>query len=142
MKEVKTILSIDLGKTCGVAVSINGEIEHAQEYVNSGLFEFNTFVKEMIILWRPDVILIPYPTRFYYVIIAHAKLMGIVEAEAEKRNITVIEVQDSTCKKVVLGRGNAKKEDIAIYYSDKYPSITSGHILDSIMFVDWFLKSA
>ena len=67
--------------------------------------------------------------------------MGVVELEAEKKDIQVIEVQDGTCKKVVLGNGRAKKEDIAAYYKDIHPEVTSEHILDSILFIDWYNKS-
>lgn len=134
------ILSIDLGKTCGVAVSVNGEIEHTQEYTHKGLLDFQIFVKETILLWQPELILIPFPTRFYYVMIAHAKLMGIVEAEADKFGVAVIETQDNVCKKVVLGKGNSKKEDIEAYYKDKFPE-ASEHEMDAVMFIDWYLKS-
>lgn len=136
-----TILSIDLGKTCGIAISIDGEIEDTEEYKFNGLLDLHTLVREKCNLWEPDVILIPYPTHHYYVIMSHAKMMGVIEMEAEKRNITVIEVQDSTCKKTVLGKGNAKKEDIANYYKKIHPDIKSEHILDSVMFIDWYLKS-
>jgi len=134
------ILSIDLGVTCGVAVMIDGELEFTEEYeYKKGLLQLQTYVKQLIMLWQPDLILIPYPTRHYNVIMSHGKMIGVIEAVAEYKDILTIEVQDNTCKKVVLGKGNARKEDIALFYKDQYPEIESEHILDAIMFCDYYL---
>jgi Holliday junction resolvasome RuvABC endonuclease subunit len=70
---------------------------------------------------------------------SHGKMIGVIEAAAEYKDILVIEVQDSTCKKVVLGKGNAKKADIALFYKDQYPEIESEHILDCVMFCHYYL---
>ena len=140
MTDKITILSIDLGKTCGVAVVTEQGLEFSEDYNFKTLLQLQTYTKGLLSLWRPDVVLIPYPTRFYRVILAHAKMMGVIEAAAEYRDTLVIEVQDSTCKKVVIGKGNAKKEDIAEHYKDKYPDL-SEHQKDAVMFVEWYLKS-
>jgi len=135
-----TILSIDLGVTCGVAVMIDQELEFTEEYEHKkSLLQLQSYVKHLISLWQPDLILIPYPTRHYNVIMSHGKMIGVIEAAAEFKDILVIEVQDATCKKVVLGKGNARKADIALFYKDQYPEIESEHILDAIMFCDYYL---
>ena len=135
-----TILSIDLGVTCGVVVMIDGELEFTEEYeYKKGLLQLQTYAKHLIMLWKPDLILIPYPTRHYNVIMSHAKMIGVIEAVAEFKDILVIEVQDNTCKKVVLGKGNARKADIALFYKDQYPEVESEHILDAILFCHWYL---
>jgi len=135
-----TILSIDLGVTCGVAVMVDGELEFTEEYeYKKGLLQLQTYVKHLMMLWKPDLILIPYPTRHYNVIMSHGKMIGVIEAAAEYKDILTIEVQDNTCKKVVLGKGNARKEEIALFYKDQYPEIDSEHILDAIMFCDYYL---
>jgi len=135
-----TILAIDLGVTCGVAVMIDQELEFSEEYeYKKSLLGLQTYVKHLINLWQPDLILIPYPTRHYNVIMSHGKMIGVIEAAAEYKDILVIEVQDSTCKKVVLGKGNAKKADIALFYKDQYPEIESEHILDCVMFCHYYL---
>jgi len=135
-----TILSIDLGVTCGVAVMIDQELEFSEEYqYKKSLLGLQTYVKHLINLWRPDLILIPYPTRHYNVIMSHGKMIGVIEAVAEFKDILTIEVQDATCKKVVLGKGNAKKKEIALFYKDQYPEIESEHVLDCIMFCDYYL---
>jgi len=135
-----TILSIDLGVTCGVAVMIDQELEFTEEYEHKkSLLQLQSYVKHLISLWQPDLILIPYPTRHYNVIMSHGKMIGVIEAAAEFKDILVIEVQDATCKKVVLGKGNARKADIALFYKDQYPEIESEHILDAILFCDYYL---
>jgi len=135
-----TILSIDLGATCGIAIMINGELELAEEYkYKKSLLQLQTYVKHLIMLWQPSLILIPYPTRHYNVIMSHGKMIGVIEAAAEFKDILTIEVQDSTCKRIVLGKGNASKEDIALFYKNLHPEIESEHILDAIMFCDYYL---
>ena len=135
-----TILAIDLGVTCGVAVMIDKELEFTEEYeYKKSLLGLQTYVKHLMNLWRPDLILIPYPTRHYNVIMSHGKMIGVIEAAAEYKDILTIEVQDATCKKVVLGKGNARKDDIAKHYKNLYPEIDSEHILDAIMFCDYYL---
>ena len=135
------ILSIDLGKVCGVAVHTSEGIEYTEEYAFVDLMQLQAFAKHLIHKWRPSLVLIPYPTRFYRVILQHAKMMGVIESVAIQFDTLVIEVQDSTCKKVVLGKGNAKKPDIAKHYKKIHPEIESEHILDAIMFIDWYLAS-
>ena len=129
-------MSIDLGRIMGITINVNGEFEHEEEYKFISYSNFESKLKDIISLWKPHLILIPYPTRFYRVILAHAKLMGIVCLLGDKNNITVIEVQDATCKKVVLGDGKAKKEDIKNHFNTDL----SEHILDSMMFTLWFIK--
>lgn len=131
-------MSVDLGRTIGVAVYRNGfqftrEITLGKDRPRSWLY---SIVAAEIEKWKPDIILIPFPTRFYNVMIQHAKLMGVVCLLAEKHNIHVVEVQDAQCKKVVLGNGKAKKEDIMNFYSEP-----SEHIADAKMFIDWYLKA-
>jgi Holliday junction resolvasome RuvABC endonuclease subunit len=131
------IVSIDLGKTCGTSIRTNQGIEFEEEYEYRSLLQLHTYVKGLLSLWKPDLLLIPYPTRFYAVILAHGKMMGAIEAAAEFTNTPVINCQDSTCKKVVIGKGNAKKADIAKHYGED----VSEHILDARLFCDWYLKS-
>lgn len=135
------IISIDLGKNMGIAVGTESGIQIIEDYKFVGYNKFFNKVAETVDLWNADLILIPYPTRFYRVIMAHAKLMGIVELIADRRSIQVIEVQDKTCKKLVIGKGNAAKEDIKEYYKEEFPAVESEHILDAVMFYQWYLKS-
>ncbi len=55
-----TILAIDLGVTCGVAVMIDQELEFSEEYeYKKSLLGLQTYVKHLINLWLPTVIKIP-----------------------------------------------------------------------------------
>jgi Holliday junction resolvasome RuvABC endonuclease subunit len=130
------ILAVDLGKTCGVAVAINGDVEFTTSYKHERLEDLWVFVKDLVDRWRPNLILIPYPTRFYRVIMSHSKMMGVIELIAEKKDIQVIEVQDATCKKVVLGNGRAKKDAIMAHFNEE-----NEHIADARLFIAWYLKS-
>lgn len=130
------ILSIDLGKTMGITVNADNIFLSSEEYKFESYYDFDWKIKDLILNFKPDVILIPYPTRFYRVMISHAKMMGIVCLIAEKREIPVIEVQDMTCKKVVLGTGKAKKEDIMAHFKQD-----NEHIADAMLFCEWYLKS-
>jgi Holliday junction resolvasome RuvABC endonuclease subunit len=129
------ILSIDIGKVCGVAVWGDGEFIVTTEETPQSLSELADMVEFFISEYEPDLIIIPYPTRFYNVIIAHAKKMGVIERVAEDYDIPVIEVNDSSCKKKVIGSGKAKKEDIMEAMEE-----TSSHIADAKMFVLAYLK--
>jgi Holliday junction resolvasome RuvABC endonuclease subunit len=130
------ILSVDIGRTMGVVVSADGEFSHSEEYQFETYYKFDWRLKDLVTTFKPDLILIPYPTRFYSTIIAHAKLMGIVCLVAEKRGITVVEVNDGMCKKSVVGSGRATKKEIMAYFKEE-----SEHIADSKMFVEWYLNS-
>jgi len=130
------IIAIDLGKTCGVSVRTDQGIEFEEEYQYRSLLQLHTYVKGLLRLWKPDLLILPYPTRFYAVILAHGKMIGAIEAAAEFTNTPVIETNDSRCKKLVLGNGKAKKEDIAKHYG----ADISEHILDARLFTDSYLK--
>lgn len=131
------LLSIDLGKTMGIVVNAGKDnYLHMEDYKFTSYWEFDHKLKDLVVTYKPDLILIPYPTRFYNVIIAHAKLMGIVCLVGDKKEIPVVEVNDSQAKKVVLGNGRAKKEDIMNYFK-----VEPEHIADAMMFCEWYLKS-
>ena len=127
------ILSIDLGKNIG-AVCMKGEATLFKEHlVFDGLLWLRNKVDLIIHELKPDVILIPFPTRFYYTMIAHAKMMGVICMLAEDYGVTVIEVNDSTCKKTVLGSGKAKKPEIMKHFNEE-----NEHCADALMFIEWF----
>jgi len=135
------IYSIDIGKTMGFCINDGGEIIQSYEMNIWDKDGYNytwlaSHLKSAIDVWKPDLILIPYPTRYYYVIIAHAKIMGIICYIAQKREVPVIEVQDCTCKKAVLNNGRAKKPDIEKYY----PNIKGEHERDAALFAEAYLK--
>lgn len=160
MPKIK-IVSLDIGAIFGVVVSLDGETAFTEEFKFKGFRPLEDKMKDYVRLWKPDLILIPFPTRFYNTIMKHAKMMGVICLVAEKMDLPVIEVQDARCKKVVLGSqaqidkgavyvdkkiirfpdgtavGKAKKEHIAKHY--EHLKISSEHILDAQLFTDWYL---
>lgn len=122
------IVSFDVGKSTGWAyLDITGE--------ETGVFQFTSLaayekcVKDIIQLYKPDVVVTAYPTRFYRVIVYQSKLAAIVELCCEKKNIQFAEVNDSTCKKDILGNGKASKEEIMQYFNKD-----TEHEADALMF--------
>lgn len=139
------ILSIDIGSIFGVGVHDGEKIIYTEEWEYKTLLELFTYTKELIFRWKPSVILIPYPTRYYNVLQKHFKMIGVIECVAEYRDILTIECNDATCKKAVLGKGNAKKADILSHYTKngmvEEIGTDSEHVLDAVMFIDWYRKS-
>jgi len=130
------ILSIDIGSTCGIAISTSLGIEYAKEYKFTSLKNLLRDMRELVDTWRPDMVLAPIPTRRYETIFKHGKMLGIIKLICEMKDIIYIQVVDSHCKKVVIGKGDAKKEDIERHY----PEYNSGHIRDAVMFIDAYAK--
>lgn len=135
MSNQLNILSLDLGKRMGFNVNVDGEMAVKGVFDFEGLASLEKWMKDLIILWKINLVLIPYPTRFYQVILKHGKMMGVINCVAEKRDITVIEVQDATCKKSVLGNGKAQKDDIMKHFKEE-----NEHIADSLLFTAYYLK--
>lgn len=138
------ILSFDLGRTSAACIHTEQGFEYFEEFIvdYKDLHKFDKKVKELIRNWDPDLILAPYPTRHYWTILNHGKLLGIIEAQAGSKDIGVIETQDSTCKAEVLGNGNARKKAVAnLYQNHPDGPPLSEHVYDAMMFVDWYLKS-
>ena len=129
------ILSIDLGKTSGILFK-DGENKIYQEHKFISLKAFRDEVARWVKNTEPDIVICPYPTRFYRVIVFQSKLAAVIELVAEECGVQYLEVNDSNCKKVVIGKGNAKKEDIAKYYATE--GIKSEHVMDALLFTDWY----
>lgn len=130
------LLSIDLGKNLGFACVIGDEVLLRTHTIFEGLSWLKRTLKGYIDLYKPDVILIPYPTAYYNTLIAHAKMMGVICMVAEEREITVVEVNDSTCKKVVVrgGKvGKTSKKDTMDFFG-----LDNSEEADSLMFCRWF----
>jgi Holliday junction resolvasome RuvABC endonuclease subunit len=136
MKDDFVVLSMDLGKNIGVACVRGENILYGKEYTFQNHEWLYELTQTLIKKFEPDVILIPYPTRFYYTMIAHAKMMGVICCVAENRDILVVEVNDASCKKIVLGSGKAKKPEIMAYFKQE-----NEHIADALMFCKYFQMS-
>jgi len=143
------IMSIDLGKDMGLSIwSKHQGVEYTEEFKFESLKQLHEKIQLLVTKWMPDLILMPYPTRFYYTVLKHGKMMGVIQLIAERGDIQTIEVQDATCKKVAIRDGEVgktKKPEILKYYQDNGVTRKIGseseHILDSIMFTQWYLFS-
>ena len=130
-----SILSIDLGATSGIAVYDEGDIVFTEEYKITCLSDIEETILPLIKKYNVKLIIVPYPTRIYWVIVKQSQQMGVVKLVAEKNNISVVESNDKHCKKNVSGSGAIKKEHI----KEIYPAYPSEHVRDAVMFIDSYL---
>lgn len=127
------ILTIDVGNKMGWCFYDATGTEIGM-YKLTTLGAFETFVKEKIDLYKPDVIASARPTMYPQVIAKQSKLLAIIELRAEKRNIPFMELIDCTCKKVVIGKGNAKKPEIVAWAKGVTDEDLSEDEADAVMF--------
>jgi len=124
------ILSFDLGKT-NAYYSSSKKI--GAEFECKDLFDFSRVISQLLKKLSPNVVLVPFPVRYYNVFARHYEKIGIIKLHAIDNNIIVIEVNDKRCKKVVLGNGNANKEDVKHHFCEK-----SEHIADCMLFQKFY----
>ena len=128
-------MAIDLGSVVGISIWNGLEYVYSDEKKIPSLSGLFDEVEGLLSEYDIDLIIMPYPTRFYNTIIKHAKQMGIVTLAAEQYDIQTIEVNDSHAKKVVLGKDKASKEEIQEAMGTK-----KGHVADARMFTQSYLK--
>lgn len=136
-EEKELILSIDIGTTSGIVFYSNqlGKESGQQLTVGHNLAFFYKYLKELCHMWKPNLIVVPKPTRFYNTILLHGKFIGVVELIAQQREIPIVFVIDSSCKKLVLGKGKATKQEIIERYDTN-----NEHIADATMFAEYYFK--
>ncbi len=112
------VLALDLAVNSGWAF---GSRELGFEA--SGIFSAKTqaqtekAVKELIELYKPDMVFTCKPTARYAVIKKQSEIAGVVKLLCEKSNIAFNDKQvDSHIKKAMLGNGRATKEEILEVY--------------------------
>lgn len=126
------ILGIDVGRTWAWSF-YDGIYESASN--KTDLYDFGGMIKDILDLYKPEVVVTARPTRFHAVIASQSKTLGVLEYFCKKRGIKYIEYIDSHCKKVVLENGRAKKEDVMSFFDE-----TNEHIADAKMFIHTYLK--
>lgn len=134
MKDKKeiSVLTFDLGKT---SAFYSNTVDVGEEFEVTGLVMLEAKVKELVSLFKPQILIYPAPTRFYNVQRKHFQYIGIINLVAEKYDIQTFEVIDSSAKKVVIGSGKAKKEEIMEFFGEE-----SEHCADAKMFFQWYKK--
>lgn len=130
--KVPVVLAFDLGKDSAWWVSSR---QTGTSFKINDLKGLEEQVNRLIDYHKPDVILYPHPVRYFNVARKHFQYIGIINLCCEKSDIQSIEVTDSSAKKVVLGNGKAKKEQIMEFFKEK-----NEHVADARMFVEWYFK--
>lgn len=128
------ILTFDVGKK-GAWCFKDGDYEITGRISFASLAEYLKIVKELVDLHKPQLICAARPTRFPKVIANHSKMLAMIELAAELREIRYYEVIDSECKKSVLGKGNAQKEQVMAWSKAKGFDITEDES-DALMFAN------
>ena len=125
------IIAIDIGKW---SAYWNGE--HGEVFDVKSLSNWHGWIKMLIEGQRPDVIIYPHPVRYYNVLRMHWQYIGVLNLLSEQHGIQTIEVKDSQAKKLVLGNGKAKKEEIMKHFNED-----NEHLADARLFWTWYIKS-
>jgi|SRR5215204_33993 len=75
--------------------------------------KFYSICSELIRNFRPDILVVGKPNRYYNVISCQNKYIGVLCLIAEKKNIPLVEINDSTARAAILPKkGTSKKEEI------------------------------
>lgn len=128
------VLTFDVGRCGGMAFKDDVSEETVSfDFISLG--DYYARVTQAIELYRPDVVGAAYPTRHYNVIVYHSKLLSIIELACETKGVEFTEVQDRQAKKVIIGNGNAKKDEIMAALD-----LTNEHQADALMFARHIFK--
>ena len=130
---MKTILGIDVGSVWAWQFFDGNFAESREE--KGGLYDYGNKIRELLNIYRPKVVVTAKPTRFYNVIVAQSKRLGILEYFCKKNDIEYIEYIDSHCKKSVFGSGRKNKQEIEEHFGE-----TSEHIADAKMFISTYIN--
>lgn len=135
-------LSIDVGNSTGIAyLDEHGFDTMHVEY--SDLLSYYYLMYDIIQKYLPDVVGYSYtymPSRPKSTQSLHFK-MAIVELICAKQKIKCVSFPDSTCKKAVIGKGNASKEEVKEWakklHNAEIDDKTTQDEFDSMMFAEY-----
>lgn len=109
-----------------IAIAYKGKFYHYRKFKSKDLFErlfeLNKVIKNFLrmsdvkICYLEKPALPPTPLS----VKAVCQASGVVLSNCFNHNISVIEIHNKTWKKIVVGSGNAKKQDIMNYVINKY----------------------
>ena len=124
------VLSLDIGEK---GAFFCNSVDYGEDLSMKTLKELEKHVKNLVELFKPDLIIFPCPTFRMNVIKKHNRMIGVIELIAEKKEIKTYEIIDSHAKSVVLGKGVKSKEEIMDYFK-----VESEHLADVMMFNECF----
>lgn len=115
-KQFKSVLAIDLGHTYGFCFK-DSVAENSGENKWKELTEWGVQLTELIRLYKPDILVLSQTNNFGFWNAARSALMqaGVAFYLAGKKGIAGIEINDSSCRKIVLGKAIKKKEVQAMF---------------------------
>ena len=138
------ILSFDIGTSAknlmAFAFTDNGKDFETGDYnfsksepkidnTKKNYYDLYKWLKSIIDLYKPTDIVIPVTTARRSTYISHNRVNGIILFIAHRKKIPVHEVRDNTCRKNVLGKGNATKDDVVEFFKQE-----NDHRADACMF--------
>ncbi|MEI7510623.1 MAG: hypothetical protein WCJ84_00515 [Candidatus Peregrinibacteria bacterium] len=122
------VLGLDLGRHWGWAFD-DAKVPDWGEYTFSSLLEFSGEIKALFDLLKPEIVVnCRAMGRNSQVIRFHGAMGGIVELICQERGIAFFDRPDSTMRKVVVGKGNAKKHEVMEFFD-----IASEHSADAMV---------
>lgn len=124
--QVNRVLGIDPGKTWGWATT-DGQWG-SEHFI--GLLDFKGLVANKVEILRPEAVFTcramghsnPAVTRI------HGAMGGIVELVCEEMGVAYFDIADSTMRKAVMGKGNAKKAEVM-----EFTGISDDHAADAMI---------
>jgi len=140
----KAILGVDVGaKNTGVAfldpVGTENWFFKTESYTN-----FFKILNNYIDKWQPQVIVTGKPNRYYNVISSHNRYIGILCLLAEKYQIPVVELNDTTARHVVMPDFPAtKKKAFQLEFHKQHQLVDQEDAIDAYIFAKaWLLLNA
>lgn len=130
------ILAFDPGKKSGIAIKSKGKVRTIPYEFKSLQHLLNT-LEPLVTENDIEIIAAGRPTRYPQVIAAHSKMLAMVEFLCEEYELPYHETIDAEAKKEVLGKGNAKKEDIEAWGSKIVGPGKTQDEYDALMFVHY-----
>ena len=133
-----TYMGIDVGNSTGICYLDEHGFDTIQlTYTN--LLGYYHLVYDVVQRYCPDVVgysMTYMPSRPKSTQSLHFK-MAVVELVCAKLKIKCVSFPDSTCKKVVVGKGNAKKEDVMAWAQKKNSAEMVQDEADAMMFCEY-----
>lgn len=131
--KVNRVLGIDPGKSWGYAVYSGEGVKKCAQWEDdkfTTLKKFKDDIENLVFVSCCEAVFTcramghsnPAVTRF------HGALNGIIEIICEERGIYYADIADSTMRKEIIGKGNAKKEEVM-----EFTGIPNDHAADAMI---------
>lgn len=139
MTTIQTFLGVDVGqKTSGYAVLVNGMVQTCGFFTTESYTNFFREIDLLCARYRPDMIIVGKPNRFYNVISVHNRYIGILCLLGEKFQTPLIELNDRTARHLVLPEEQNKDKKLFHAILKKSPFYSEA-LIDQEDAVDAFI---